>query len=192
MHYGFNADSTHAGFFMLPAMVVSLLVASSIGIVAIRIGWRGLLAGVLGILTLGLIGMAFFHDRAWEILVLMAVIGFCGPTSSIAGKLVADNSPRGDHGLVTGLTMVGYYIGGVLGASIAAAILAAHTIPGTNVPTESAFQACFFLCAGGALLAVPCALLARTSAGSPRFSAIALRAISFVIGPIRNRRASRQ
>ena len=28
--------------------------------------------------------------------------------------------------------------------------------------------------------------------GSPRFSAIAFRAISFVIGPIRNSRASRQ
>jgi MFS family permease len=166
VHYGFGADSTQAGFFMLPAMVVSLMTAASIGVVAARVGSRVLLAGVLSLLTLGLVGIALWHDRPWQIYTMMGVIGFCGPISSIAAKLVADHAPRGDHGLVTGLTMVGYYIGGVFGAQIAAAILAAHTIPGTTVPTENAYRVCFFLCAGGALLAIPCALLARTSAGA--------------------------
>src|SRR5206468_586641 len=84
----------------------------------------------------------------------------CGPTSSIAAKLVADQAPRSDHGLVTGLTMVGYYVGGVLGAQICAAILASHTIGGTTIPTEGAYAAAFFVCAAASVTAIPFAALA--------------------------------
>ncbi len=168
--YGFGADSTTAGLFMLPGMLVSLALASSLGVVAARLSWRMLLVAILAVLALAFAGLAVWHEERWQIFLLMAFCGVGGPISSVAGKLVADDVPREDHGLVSGLTMVSYYVGGVLGAQICAAVLTGHTIGTSAVPTEAAYAACFLLCAATAALAVPFALLARPNRGASRAS----------------------
>jgi hypothetical protein len=65
--------------------------------------------------------------------------------------------------------MVSYYIGGVVGAQICAAVLTAQTIPGTTTGTDTAYATCFLLASAAALIAVPFAALA-----SPRVRAPAL------------------
>jgi MFS family permease len=162
VHYGFGASSTKAGMFMLPGMLMSLLVASFLGAIAARFGWRLPLFGILCLLAIGYAGLALFHGRAWQIVVFMVLCGVGGPISSVAGKIVADDVPRADHGLVTGLTMVAYYIGGVVGGQVCAAVLTAQTIAGTTTPTEGAYTTCFLLAAGAAAAAIPFAALASS------------------------------
>ena len=164
VHYGFGASSTRAGMFMLPGMLMSLLAASLLGIISRRVGWRLPLFGILCLLAIGYSGLALFHASAWQIVVFMVICGVGGPISSVAGKIVADDVPRADHGLVTGLTMVAYYIGGVVGSQVSAAVLTGDTIAGTTTPTESAYALCFFLAAGAVTAAIPFAALA-----SPRW-----------------------
>jgi MFS family permease len=160
VHYGFGASSTKAGLFMLPAMIVSLLVASRLGPISSRFGWRLPLLAALCVLTLAFSAIALWHRDAWQIIALSAVCGVSGPVSSLSGKVVADAVPRDDHGLMMGLSMVSYYIGGVVGAQVCAAVLTAQTIAGTTTPTESAYATCFFLASAAALLAIPFAALA--------------------------------
>jgi MFS family permease len=162
VHFGFGASSTKAGLFMLPGMLVSLLAASLLGVIAARLGWRLPLFGILCLLAVGYSGLALWHREVWQIVLFMAVCGVGGPISSVSGKIVADDVPRADHALVTGLTMVAYYIGGVIGGQVCAAVLAGHTIAGTTTSTESAYSTCFFLGAGAALVATPFAWLSSS------------------------------
>jgi MFS family permease len=162
VHYGFGASSTKAGMFMLPGMLMSLLAASLLGKISARYGWRLPLFGILCLLAIGYSGLALFHGRAWQIVIFMVICGVGGPISSVAGKIVADDVPRADHGLVTGLTMVAYYIGGVVGGQVCAAVLTGQTIAGTTTPTETAYTICFFLAAGAAAAAIPFAALASS------------------------------
>jgi MFS family permease len=158
--YGFGASSTKAGMFMLPGMLMSLLVASLLGVISKRVGWRLPLFAILCLLAVGYAGLALWHDRWWQIVVFMVICGVGGPISSVAGKIVADDVPPEEHGLVMGLTMVSYYIGGVVGAQVCAAVLTADTIEGTATPTEAAYATCFFLAAAAAAAAVPFAAFA--------------------------------
>jgi MFS family permease len=158
--YGFGASSTKAGLFMLPGMLVGLFAASLLGVISARLGWKAPLFATLCILVVGYAGIALWHGRVWQLAVLVAICGVGGPISSVAGKIVADVVPRADHGLVAGMTMVSYYIGGVVGAQVCAAVLTAHTIAGTTTPTESAYSTCFFLAAASAAAAIPFAGLA--------------------------------
>jgi hypothetical protein len=58
--------------------------------------------------------------------------------------------------------MVAYYIGGVVGGQVCAAVLTGQTIAGTTTPTESAYTTCFFLASGAAAAAIPFAALASS------------------------------
>ncbi len=49
-------------------------------------------------------------------------------------------------------------VGSVVGGQLGAAVLTAHTIPGTSVPNESAFTWAFGLAAGAAFIAAAIAL----------------------------------
>jgi hypothetical protein len=72
--------------------------------------------------------------------------------------------------------MVSYYVGGVLGAQICAAILASHTIAGTTVPTEGAYATTFFVCAAASATAIPFAALAAPRLQRARAAAAAVAA----------------
>jgi MFS family permease len=161
VHYGFGADSTKAGLFLLSGMLSGLAVSVFLRPIAARVGWRGTLLTILSLTAFGLAGVAVWHGSAWQIVLLMVVGGIHPPVTSIIGKLVSDAVPHAQHGTVAGLSMSTFYIGGVLGAQVGAAILAGHTIAGTSVPTEGAFTVGLFLCAAAALAAVPMVLLSQ-------------------------------
>ena len=59
-------------------------------------------------------------------------------------------------------------IGAALGSQVAAAIITANTLPGTDIPTEHGFTIAFTLSAVGALVALlPTFLLGRRRAPQP-------------------------
>jgi MFS family permease len=163
VHYGFDADSTKAGLFLLSGMLSGLVVSVFLRAIAGRLGWKGTLLTILSLAAFGLAGVALWHGSSWQIVVLMLFGGIHPPVTSIAGKLVSDSVPHAQHGTVAGLSMSTFYVGGVVGAQVCAAILTGHAIGGTDVPSETAFSICLFLCAGALLAAVPLVLLSRAN-----------------------------
>jgi MFS family permease len=163
VHYGFGADSTEVGLFLLSGMLAGLLVSVFLRGIAARIGWKGTLLTVISLSALGLAGVALWHASPWQIVVLMVLGGIHPSVTTVAGKLVSDSAPHAQHGTVAGLSMSTFYVGGVVGAQVGAAILAGHTIAGTDVPSETAFSVGLFLCAGAMLAAVPLVLFSRAN-----------------------------
>ena len=66
-------------------------------------------------------------------------------------KLVVDAVRPSETGIASGLNTVMRTIGGVVGGQLGATVLANKTIPGTTVPTGSAYSTAFWM---GAVIAV--------------------------------------
>ena len=96
--YGFGASSTEAGLFMLPAMLTALVVASFLGVMSARFGWRPLLFVGLCSLVVGYAGLALFHEHVWTIVVAMAICGIGFPISPVVGKIAPCGSGSGGSG----------------------------------------------------------------------------------------------
>jgi MFS family permease len=103
--------------------------------------------------------LASWHDHPWQVVLALTLGGFSISLSSIGAKLVADDVRPGEQGVVVGLNMVAFYIGGVIGTQGVAAILDGRLVPGTAVPRVSAFTTSFYLLAAVVVLSIPLALL---------------------------------
>ena len=74
-------------------------------------------------------------------------------------RLIVGAVVPSETGVATGMNNVIRTIGGVIGAQIAAVLLAANVNPGTSIPTVDGFVLSFWISAAGALLGVVTALL---------------------------------
>jgi MFS family permease len=123
----------------------------------------------IGFLVLALVLLATVHDEPWTIYAWMVFMGiglaFC---FAALGVLVIDYSPPGETGVASGMNTIMRTIGAALGSQVAAAIISANTLPGTDIPVESGFTLAFTLSAAGALVALlPTFLLGRRRAPQP-------------------------
>ena len=57
-----------------------------------------------------------------------------------------------ETGVATGMNTVMRTVGGVIGGQVGAALLTAHTIPGTNLPSVDGFKIAFTIAGGVALI----------------------------------------
>jgi predicted MFS family arabinose efflux permease len=160
VHYGFHATSTVVGLYMMPALALGVASGVTLGAIARRTGWKPPLVVGMGLFAVGLAELAHWHARPWQVVVALVVLGYGIPiATSIAAKLISDAVRPHERGIATGLNVVAYYFGAVLGAQIAAAILSADTIAGTSVPAASGYTISFYVGACVGLLGVPVALL---------------------------------
>jgi MFS family permease len=158
--YGFHASSTVVGLYMAPALALGVVAGVTLGAVARRTGWKRPLVIGMALFAVGLAELARWHARPWQIVVALMVLGYGIPiATSIAAKLISDAVRPHERGIATGLNVVAYYFGAVLGAQVAAAILSADTIPGTSVPAASGYTISFYVSACVGLAGVPVALL---------------------------------
>jgi predicted MFS family arabinose efflux permease len=158
--YGFGASSSEAGLYVLVAMLAGLAGGLSIGAVTRRVSWKWPLVAGLVLYVVGTAGLAVWHDERWQLVVAMLVVGYGIPIGTLVGaKISADSVRPGERALASGITVVAHYIGGVIGAQVCAAVLSADTIPGTAVPSGSAYASSFGLCALVGLVGVPLAIL---------------------------------
>ena len=73
--------------------------------------------------------------------------------------LVTEAVPVTETAVATGVNTVMRTIGAVIGSQVMAAILTAHTIPGTTVPSEGAFSFAFLLAAAATAIGAVLGLL---------------------------------
>ncbi|GAA2171593.1 MULTISPECIES: MFS transporter [Glycomyces] len=144
--YGFGADSTQIGLFLVPATIAGVVAGTIAGLAARRFGPRAVITAGTVVTATALIALASLHDAAWQLVVARALIGFAVSVSLVALlAATATAVSTKDTGIATSLLVVTRVVGVALGAQIAGAILGAGTDPVTDLPTEPAFTTGFVI-----------------------------------------------
>jgi EmrB/QacA subfamily drug resistance transporter len=162
--YGFDASATKAGLYLLPSSVALLFAGPVAGLFGRRVGFKWPLAAGMLLVAVSAGWLATWHDKPWQILVAMPVLGAgIGFAFAAMATLITEAVSPTETGVATGMNTVMRTVGGVVGGQIGAALLAAHTIPGTNnVPSVDGFKIAFgvaavvaFIGAGVAVFITP-------------------------------------
>jgi MFS family permease len=144
--YGFGADSTRIGLFLVPATIAGVVAGTIAGLAARRFGPRAVITAGTLVTATALLALASLHDAAWQLVVARALIGFAVSVSLVALlAATATAVSTKDTGIATSLLVVTRVVGVALGAQIAGAILGAGTDPVTDLPTEPAFTTGFVI-----------------------------------------------
>jgi MFS family permease len=84
--------------------------------------------------AVGLVLLAAWHHRPWQVVLGITIAGGSVPFSwGAMTKLVVDAVEPGDAGIASGVNPVMRLVGGVVRSELAATVLANRTIPGTTV-----------------------------------------------------------
>jgi EmrB/QacA subfamily drug resistance transporter len=153
--YGFGFTVTQAGLLMLPSAGVMLIAGPIGGWLGNRVGFRAVLALGTILASLSFIVLTTAHAQVWEFVVAGVLLGFgiSFAFASMANLIVAAVDP-GEVGIATGINTVTRTVGGAFGSAIVTALLTGDTIPGTQLPTETAYTEAFALATAGGVLAL--------------------------------------
>jgi MFS family permease len=157
--YGFGADVTGAGLFMLPSTAVMLVAGPLAGALGTRFGSKLPLLIGLSSATVSFAFLSVAHSEPWHILVATFLLGFgIGMSFASMANLIVEAVPQRQTGEATGMNTIMRTVGGAFGAQIAAAIITNHIATGGRFPDESGYTAAFVM----GTVAVVVALLAAT------------------------------
>lgn len=140
--YGLGKSAMIAGLVLVPFSLASVvankllpLLTRSVGVNAIMpIGALAFAAALL----LFLVG----RDELWIVFVLMGVAGLgVGCTFAAMPALIVSAVPAHETGSALGVNQVFRTVGGAIGSVLSATILAAYTLPGAVLPTDSGYTA---------------------------------------------------
>jgi EmrB/QacA subfamily drug resistance transporter len=160
VRYGFDADATKAGLYLLPSSFALLFAGPAAGLIGRRTGSKWPLAAgmLLSAISAGM--LALWHDRPWQILVAMPVLGTgVGFAFAAMATLITEAVRPTETGIATGMNTVMRTVGGVIGGEVGAAILSAHLIRGTDVPAARGYEVAFAIAAIAAFIGVVVAVL---------------------------------
>lgn len=158
--YGFGTSVLVAGLWILPCSCAIVVAGPVGGMLGRRVGPRIPLAVGMLLFAIGAASIALLHGTALEVSMAFMVCGVgIGFAFAAMPRLIVGSVAPSETGVATGMNNVVRTIGGVIGAQIAAVLLAANTWPGESVPTVNGFVLSFWLSAAGALLGVITALL---------------------------------
>ena len=144
--YGFGADVTEAGLFMLPSAAVMLVAGPLAGSLAGRVGSKVPLLLGTACAAASFLLLSIAHDHEWQIVVAVGLLGLgIGLSFASMANLIVDAVPQHQTGEATGMNTIMRTVGGAFGAQIAATIITNHLEPGTGYPTEGGFTAAFVL-----------------------------------------------
>jgi EmrB/QacA subfamily drug resistance transporter len=159
--YGFDASATKAGLYLLPSSVALLFAGPVAGLMARRTGAKWPLALGMVLVAAAAGSLALWHDDPWQILAAMPVLGAgIGFAYAAMATLITEAVRPNETGVATGMNTVMRTVGGVVGGQVGAALLSAHTLPGTNgVPAVTGFTIAFAISAVAALVGAGVAVL---------------------------------
>ena len=153
VHYGFGASATKAGLYLLPSSVTLLFAGPLAGLIGKRVGFKWPLASGMLLVAASAGSLAAWHGRPWQILAAMPVLGIgVGFAFAAMATLITEAVRPTETGVATGMNTVMRTVGGVIGGQVGAALLTAHTIPGTNLPSVDGFKIAFTIAGGVALI----------------------------------------
>jgi EmrB/QacA subfamily drug resistance transporter len=158
--YGFGTTVLVAGLWIIPCSSAMIVTGPVGGMLGRRIGARIPLAIGMMLFAIGAAGIALWHGTALAVSMSFVVCG-CGIGFAFASmpRLIVGAVAPSETGVATGMNNVVRTVGGVIGAQVAAVLLAGNLHKGTQIPTEHGFVLAFWLSAATALVGVVTALL---------------------------------
>jgi len=156
--YGFGASATKAGLYLLPGSVVLLFAGPLGGMIGRRVGFKWPLAIGMALIGVAAAMLAAWHDEPWQLVASQPVFGIgIGFAFAAMATIIAQTVRPSETGVASGMNTVMRTVGGVIGGQVGAALLTAHTIPGTPIPSVDGFEIAF---AAGSIAALVGALVA--------------------------------
>jgi EmrB/QacA subfamily drug resistance transporter len=156
--YGFGADVTGAGLFMLPSAAVMLVAGPLAGSLAGKVGSKAPLMIGTAATAVSFALLALAHTERWHIFAGVTLLGFgIGMSFASMANLIVEAVPQTQTGEATGMNTIMRTVGGAFGAQLAAVIVSEHVTPGSPFPEESGFTLAFALGAGALVLALAAA-----------------------------------
>ncbi|WP_067488255.1 MFS transporter [Actinomadura hibisca] len=157
--YGLSGSVLDVGLYMLPSTVTMLFFSAMAGRLAARLGPAFTLATGSVFAALSYVWLALFNEHGYEMLIFSGIqgVGF-GIAYAALGTLAVQHVPMDQSGIASGINSLVRTTGGSIAGAVTAAILTGHTIAGTRVPTLHAYELCFWIVAGGAVLAAAVAV----------------------------------
>ena len=141
------------GLYLLPSSITLLFAGPLAGLIGRRIGFKWPLAAGMLLVSISAASLAEWHDKPWQILAAMPVLGVgVGFAFAAMATLITEAVRPTETGVATGMNTVMRTVGGVVGGQVGAALLAAHTLPGTDVPSVDGFTIAFGIAAVVALI----------------------------------------
>lgn len=160
VHYGFDASATKAGLYLLPSSFTLLFAGPAAGVIGRRIGSKWPLAAGMLLSGISAAMLAFWNSETWQILAALAVLGTgVGFAFAAMATLITEAVRPTETGIATGMNTVMRTIGGVIGGEVGAAILTAHLISSTNVPSVRGYEVAFAIAGAAAFIGVIAAVL---------------------------------
>lgn len=127
-----------------------------------RLGDRAVLASGGGLISLGFLGMALFHDTLAQCVACALVVGLAtGLFESITRTMSAEVVEEPETALAVGLNELALSLGAAIGAAVIGAFFAAHAVRGTTHISESGYLWGWGACACAALVGMALALRYR-------------------------------
>jgi EmrB/QacA subfamily drug resistance transporter len=158
--YGFDASATKAGLYLLPCSILLLVAGPVAGVFGKRAGAKWPLAAGMGAVGISAAMLAVWNDRPWQILAAMPVLGIgIGFAYAAMATLITEAVRPTETGVATGMNTVMRTVGGVVGGQAGAALLAAHTIGHSRIPSVSGFEVAFGASAVAAVVGAGVAVL---------------------------------
>jgi EmrB/QacA subfamily drug resistance transporter len=157
--YGFGKSVSQSGLFLLPTVVMMVVFGPLAGLLDRRFGPKIPMflgaASVVAAFTLP----AIAHDAIWQILLSGALTGAgIGLAFAAMSNALIEAVPAAQTGEATSVNTIARTIGSSIGTAVVAAVISSRSTP-QGLPTDEAFTAGFWVCAGVALLAVLAALI---------------------------------
>jgi EmrB/QacA subfamily drug resistance transporter len=162
--YGLSASITQSGIYLLPMTIGMFLFGIAAAPLAQRIGLKAVL--VLGCVVSipSFVALALGHSASWQIYLASALLGIgIGLAFSSMSAIVVQSVPPAQVGVASGMNANIRTIGGAIGSSVAASVLASGVSTAHPIPKDAGYTHVFWLLAAAALLSALSALLIPTA-----------------------------
>ncbi|WP_329107678.1 MFS transporter [Micromonospora sp. NBC_01699] len=170
--YGFGKSVSQAGLFLLPTVLTMIVFGPLAGLLNRRYGPKvPMFLGAVSVVV-AFVLPALAHGAVWQVLVSGILTGAgIGLAFAAMSNAIIESVPAAQTGEASGVNTIARTIGSSIGTAVVAAVISSHSTP-QGLPTDAAFTAGFWACAGVAVLAV-FAALALPSARHRRQQAVA-------------------
>jgi EmrB/QacA subfamily drug resistance transporter len=160
--YGFGADVTGAGLFLLPSALIMLIAGPLAGTLGTRVGSKVPLMFGTAVSAVSFGWLAVAHEHEWQLIAAVVLMGLgIGLSFASMANLIVEAVPQRQTGEATGMNTIMRTVGGALGGQIAAAIVSGHIAAGSQYASEAGYTEAFamgaiaLVVAFGAAVAVP-------------------------------------
>jgi len=160
--YGFGADTTASGLFLLPMTAAAFVVGLGASRAAARIGSKRVLLAGAACTSASFAVLTFSHHQKWEIYVVLGLLGLgLGASFSAVSIRIVEAVPANQVGEASGINANIRTIGGAIGAAVVAAVITSGVRAG-QFPSDSNYRNGFaVLMLGGILAGVACLFIPR-------------------------------